>query len=1140
MTILAILMPLSSFSLNLITNFEWLEPNNKVEVVAGEPYQLKFSCSDNSLVFTSAYADSWVHIDFTGGQHVVNPPTGYSIDENGVITGMIAGSYAIHPTGWVQAKSGIDKWLYITVVSERSEIESNNTLDTANDITNKIRFGLYNISDIDYFRFTNSNLKWGDEVKFKIHYYGSRENPFGYKWATFCGTNMVGGGSLVSQDQECKALVTTGNTVYLEVYYDQSLSEYFNYGEKFVAEVFINGVPASDFGNDGPNDQQNMIDGHEYVDLGLPSGTLWATTNVGADNPEDKGYYYTWGDIYPYAGGYIFWDGKQYTKYCTAYKYGIPDGKTELEIEDDAAVKEFGDGWRIPSSGQLGELINNCTISKSSLNGKEGCLFTGPNGNSIFLPNTGGCKYGSQPYNNDEAYYWSRNLYYSSDDYAELMVIKDINARIGFGNRDRGLFIRPVVANMGTQPYAVLSDNNTVLTFYYDNQKTIRNGMSVGPIAYDKVNYKPLSEWYGYSSSIKTVVFDDSFADCHDITSTAYWFESFRNLEEIRGLSNLNTENVTDMKRMFIWCSNLTTLDLSNFNTTNVTDMSHMFQQCSSLKNLNLEAFDTKNVVNMHQMFHGCSSITTLDLSHFDTGNVTDMGFMFYQCDNLETLDLSNFNTENVTDMSAFHDCIKLKTIYVNHDWNTEKVSETAFVFYRCYSLEGGQGTKWRDGEIWPIYARIDRGPSAPGYFTKKASQLINGHEYIDLGLPSGKLWAKTNYGASSEGDYGIYMGWTSRHLIQSVWGNEWSTPSQSDILELYNQCAFTWEYNVNSVYGCRVTGPNGNSIFLPAAGFKINGTPQMVGSDIYYWSDNEYESGFAYALQGSAENGFSVYQTWNIELAMFPIRPVANSNGSNGGEDEPHDYVDLALPSGLLWATMNVGANRPEECGSYFAWGETSPKSEYSWTTYKYANGSETTLTKYCNDSSYGNVDYKEVLEEKDDAATANWGKPWRTPTLNETQELINYCSWTLTNQNGVSGYKVTGANGNSIFLPAGGVMQYNWNYFTERSVVMSATTFYYCTSASVLNCQDGAPHWWYGWNRCWGYNVRPVTNTDPNGILKTSMDTSKDIIGIYDIRGHKLDEFHKGINIIKYRNGTSKKIMRKSCSTDPFASAQ
>ena len=117
---------------------------------------------------------------------------------------------------------------------------------------------MYNISDIDYFKFTDSSLKFGDNVTFKIHYYGSRENPFGYKWATFCGTNMVGGGSLLSQDQECKALVSSGNTVYLEVYYDQSRSQYFNYGEEFVAEMYVNGVRV---GND-----TTEPDGKAYID----------------------------------------------------------------------------------------------------------------------------------------------------------------------------------------------------------------------------------------------------------------------------------------------------------------------------------------------------------------------------------------------------------------------------------------------------------------------------------------------------------------------------------------------------------------------------------------------------------------------------------------------------------------------------------------------------------------------------------------------------------------------------------------------------------------------------------------------------------------------------------------------------------
>ena len=135
-----------------------------------------------------------------------------------------------------------------------------------------------------------------------------------------------------------------------------------------------------------------------------------------------------------------------------------------------------------------------------------------------------------------------------------------------------------------------------------------------------------------------------------------------------------------------------------------------------------------------------------------------------------------------------------------------------------------------------------------------------------------------------------------------------------------------------------------------------------------------------------------------------------------------PEYAVDLGLPSGTLWADRNVGADAPEAYGDYFAWGETEPKDYYDWSTYKWCNGSETTLTKYCYESSYGTVDNKTVLELEDDAAYVNMGSAWRMPTYEEQQEFMNNCTKTWTTQNGVNGYKVTGPNGNSIFLPAAG----------------------------------------------------------------------------------------------------------------------
>ena len=146
--------------------------------------------------------------------------------------------------------------------------------------------------------------------------------------------------------------------------------------------------------------------------------------------------------------------------------------------------------------------------------------------------------------------------------------------------------------------------------------------------------------------------------------------------------------------------------------------------------------------------------------------------------------------------------------------------------------------------------------------------------------------------------------------------------------------------------------------------------------------------------------------------------------------KDEPespdsHEYVDLGLPSGTLWATCNVGADSPDEYGDYFAWGETTPKEEYEWSTYKWYDRSNGKLTKYCTDSKYGTIDNNTELLSEDDAAYVNWGKNWRMPSLEQIRELINCCSWQWTMRNGVNGQLVTGPNGNTMFLPATGNRQ-------------------------------------------------------------------------------------------------------------------
>ena len=143
---------------------------------------------------------------------------------------------------------------------------------------------------------------------------------------------------------------------------------------------------------------------------------------------------------------------------------------------------------------------------------------------------------------------------------------------------------------------------------------------------------------------------------------------------------------------------------------------------------------------------------------------------------------------------------------------------------------------------------------------------------------------------------------------------------------------------------------------------------------------------------------------------------PLAWEDYEEGPNANGHDYVDLGLPSGLLWATCNVGATSPAAHGDYFAWGETETKDTYSM------DNSET----YALDISYlqeqGYLDEKGNLKPEHDAARVNWGGSWRMPTKAEQEELSTKCTWTKTTQNGVSGYNVEGPNGNSIFLPAAG----------------------------------------------------------------------------------------------------------------------
>lgn len=200
------------------------------------------------------------------------------------------------------------------------------------------------------------------------------------------------------------------------------------------------------------NSKPLNANGYEYVDLGLPSGTLWAKCNVGAIKETDYGGYYQWGGIedftntkkncnwkiYPYGTSY-----DTPTKYNLKSEWGKVDNKTELELSDDVANQIMGGDWHIPSREQFCELVNNTTSEWTTVGGVNGRRFTSKfNGQSIFIPAAGYRDYRTLLHVGYYCYLWSSslyqarpssasNLYFNSDDYS----IEDFNRYYGFSVR---------------------------------------------------------------------------------------------------------------------------------------------------------------------------------------------------------------------------------------------------------------------------------------------------------------------------------------------------------------------------------------------------------------------------------------------------------------------------------------------------------------------------------------------------------------------------------------------------------------------------------------------------------------------------------------------------------------------------------
>ena len=303
----------------------------------------------------------------------------------------------------------------------------------------------------------------------------------------------------------------------------------------------------------------------------------------------------------------------------------------------------------------------------------------------------------------------------------------------------------PIFAS-AQEPYAVMIDGNTAIEFRYDNEKAARGGMDIGP--FSSAGERP---WDGMTSSIYSVVFDESFANYTSLTSTAYWFHSCTTLETIIGINYLNTSNVTDMSNMFAGCGSLQSLDVSSFNTEKVTNMAYAFSGLINLESLNLGNLNTSNVTDMRGLFDGCSKLSSLDVGSFNTEKVTNMRNMFAGLP-VTSLDLSSFNTSSVTDMGwMFSGCMQLTTILVGRGWVVSTYTSGEAMFLSCEKLVGQNGTTYDFNFTDQTYAHVDGGVSNPGYLSGEAGPSDQEEAQYWMELESTLQYADDLYGRARD-----------------------------------------------------------------------------------------------------------------------------------------------------------------------------------------------------------------------------------------------------------------------------------------------------------------------------------------------------------------------------------------------------
>lgn len=355
----------------------------------------------------------------------------------------------------------------------------------------------------------------------------------------------------------------------------------------------------------------------------------------------------------------------------------------------------------------------------------------------------------------------------------------------------------------------------------------------------------------------------------------------------------------------------------------------------------------------------------------------------------------------------------------------------------------------------------------------------------VNLGLSV--LWADCNMGGVNELNTGSFLPWgditgaaynastypkqtisidcisgyPDYDIVTAKWGSDWRLPTLEEFQELWDNTTHTVinNYNDEGYTAIKFTAKNGKSITLPLGGSYENGKQYNKNLVGFYWCGDYLSKNNGWASCFGLQSATNGYETSAEKYLRMLIRPVYGPM-SGGSSTQDHEYVDLGLP--IDWATMNYGAVSETDLGTYVAWAETAAKDTYTRDNYK-----------YYTDGTYTNIS-TQLNSKKLDVVANNWGGKWHMPSYSQMNALITQCTWTYTTVNGVSGYRVTGKNGNSIFLPVTGSKS-TAKYFPSEGYYWSGEQYYGETAWGYCLNFDSTTKYIKGQPKYWGCVIRP-----------------------------------------------------------------